>query len=181
LAFIHIRFSKKEAEIREALLEAQRPERCEDIGFAPIGRDESYRVIISEDPILKPGGPNVPFMVPYLLINPAMLNAYNYVQNSPANKVDPLGLYDSPGGDTPPADGWVPPPPTSYPWSGLRIDPRGFSCRALCGFSTSLMCWGLAGGAGFGTGGFGWYVGLPCKLLSRSICGEICPPCLTKK
>jgi len=49
---------------------------------------------ISEDPILKPGNPNVPFMLPALLKNPAMLHAYAYVGNNPVNRKDPLGLSD---------------------------------------------------------------------------------------
>ena len=47
---------------------------------------------ISEDPILKPGNPDIPFMVPRLLINPAILNAYNYTVDNPVNATDPLGL-----------------------------------------------------------------------------------------
>jgi hypothetical protein len=135
---------------------------------------------ISEDPILKPGDPNVPFLLPYLLINPAMLSAYNYVRNDPVGKSDPLGLYESPGGDTPPPDGWVPGVPAP-PWSGLTIDPRGASCQALCTFATKLTCWGLAGGAGVGTGGPGAIVWVPCSIATTVVCHKICPPVLCHK
>lgn len=47
---------------------------------------------ISEDPILKPGKLDIPFMLPSLLNNPAVLNQYNYVLNSPVNNTDPEGL-----------------------------------------------------------------------------------------
>jgi len=47
---------------------------------------------ISEDPILKPGNPNAPCLLPRLLRTPAMLNAYNYVVNNPIRLRDPLGL-----------------------------------------------------------------------------------------
>jgi RHS repeat-associated protein len=47
---------------------------------------------ISEDPILKFGSPNVPFMLPGILKTPSMLHAYNYVGNNPVNFVDPKGL-----------------------------------------------------------------------------------------
>lgn len=48
-----------------------------DIGFASIGLDEPYRVIISEDPIRFEGGD---------------VNFYAYVKNRPTVLVDPLGL-----------------------------------------------------------------------------------------
>jgi hypothetical protein len=82
-----------------AFLEAQRQQTSMDIGFAPAGEDESYRVIISEDSILKPGDPNMPFMVPALLKKPAMLHAYIYVENTPVNKKDPLGVASCGGCD----------------------------------------------------------------------------------
>jgi RHS repeat-associated protein len=47
---------------------------------------------ISEDPILKFGNPDIPFLLPRLLRTPAILNAYNYVGNSPINFIDPWGL-----------------------------------------------------------------------------------------
>ena len=52
---------------------------------------------ISEDPILKPGDPNIPFMVPALLKKPAMLHAYTYVGNDPVNHKDLYGLFTDPG------------------------------------------------------------------------------------
>jgi hypothetical protein len=48
-----------------------------DIGFAPIGLDEPYRVIISEDPIGFNGG---------------TVNLYEYAGNNPVNFVDLMGL-----------------------------------------------------------------------------------------
>ena len=47
---------------------------------------------VSEDPILKLGHPNVPFLLPRILKNPAMLAAYNYVKNNPLLYTDPIGL-----------------------------------------------------------------------------------------
>ncbi len=52
---------------------------------------------MSVDPILTPGNPYVPFMMPALLKKPAMLHAYNYVENNPVNKRDPLGLMSCGG------------------------------------------------------------------------------------
>lgn len=69
-------FAKREAEIRETLLEAHRPESRDDIGFAPIGWDEPYRVIISEDPIRLDSGDT---------------NFFAYVANNPVNLRDPDG------------------------------------------------------------------------------------------
>ncbi len=48
---------------------------------------------ISEDPISKPGDPNVAFLLPALLKAPAMLHAYDYVGNRPLNYTDPEGLW----------------------------------------------------------------------------------------
>jgi len=75
---LQIRFFKKGAEIVTAVYKAQRPESREYIGFAPIGLDEPYRVIISEDPIGMTGGD---------------INLYAYVGNNPVNWFDPWGLY----------------------------------------------------------------------------------------
>jgi RHS repeat-associated protein len=47
---------------------------------------------ISEDPILKYGNPNIPFLLPALLLTPQALNSYEYVWNSPVNNTDPEGL-----------------------------------------------------------------------------------------
>lgn len=60
-----------------------------DLTPMPLGR------FISEDPILKPGNPNVPFLLPVLLKNPTSLNAYNYVQNNPMLLKDPTGLIST--------------------------------------------------------------------------------------
>jgi RHS repeat-associated protein len=46
---------------------------------------------ISEDPILKPGNPEISFSLPFLIIYPPILNAYNYTVNSPVNFTDPEG------------------------------------------------------------------------------------------
>ncbi len=56
---------------------AQRLEPRDAIGFASIGLDEPYRVIISEDPIGLAGG----------------INMFSYVGNNPVNFIDPLGLH----------------------------------------------------------------------------------------
>ena len=48
---------------------------------------------ISEDPILKPGNPNVPFLFPHLLRTPASLHAYNYTENNPVKLTDPSGEF----------------------------------------------------------------------------------------
>lgn len=74
---LQIRFFKKGAEIVTSVYKAHRPESRDDTGFAPIGWDEPYRVIISEDPIGLAGGD---------------VNFYVYVGNNPVNWVDPLGL-----------------------------------------------------------------------------------------
>ena len=50
---IYIRFFKKEAEIVEALYREQRLESREDIGFAPIGLDEPYRIVVGNNPVNK--------------------------------------------------------------------------------------------------------------------------------
>ena len=81
---------------------------------------------ISEDPILKPGNPKVPFMVPYRLTNPGMLNAYLYVANAPVNLIDPLGLESCTPCHTPP-----PPPPKSKDrWSSMK-EWEWIACKLL--------------------------------------------------
>jgi hypothetical protein len=73
---VHIRLSKKEAKIETAFLEACRLESPDNIGSAPGGLDEPYRVFISEDPIGLAGG----------------INQFAYTLNDPMNFADPLGL-----------------------------------------------------------------------------------------
>ena len=72
------------------------------IGFA--GSDINLYGYISEDPILKPWNPNVPFLLPHLLRIPSLLNAYIYTCNNPINWVDPYGLK------------WVKTGPNWYDW-----------------------------------------------------------------
>jgi hypothetical protein len=77
---LQIRCCKKELKIAAAVYKEHRPETLEDIGFAPVGLDGSYRVFISEDPVGFNGG---------------SINLYEYVGNNPVNAVDPLGLTKS--------------------------------------------------------------------------------------
>jgi hypothetical protein len=147
--------SKKETEIREALLEAQYPENRVDTGFAPVGVDESYRVIISEDPILKPGNPNVPFLYPQLLKNPAMLNAYNYVNNNPLLSIDPSGTMSCRE-------------ECFLKWDTICHVTHFFACHVACHFlpppaniACMLTCDFVIGGAN-------------CMLLTNIICSNAC-------
>ncbi len=55
-------------------------------------RSDGLQRFISEDPILRLGYPNIPFMVPALLKTPSKLHAYNYTGNNPVNFADPRGL-----------------------------------------------------------------------------------------
>jgi hypothetical protein len=51
-------------------------ETADDLGFAPIGRDEPYRVFMTRDPLGEAGD----------------VNLYRAMRNNPVNFVDPLGL-----------------------------------------------------------------------------------------
>lgn len=48
---VHIRFFKKGAEIVTAVYKEQRLESREDIGFAPVGLDEPYRIVAMANPL----------------------------------------------------------------------------------------------------------------------------------
>lgn len=108
-------------------------------------------------------------MVPALLKKPAMLHAYNYVGNNPMNKIDPLGLYDDPGGNGYPAP-VTPPDHSEYPLNpaNWQPNPNGLICSAVCWTGTKLMCFGL----GAGTAGT---VGIVCSVVTTVACQTICP------
>jgi hypothetical protein len=90
---VHLRLSKKEAKIATAFLEAYRPESREDIGFAPVGLDEPYRVIISEDPIGLNGGDINYYAYTDSVGKPLNeTNLYMYAGDNPVNRKDPTGL-----------------------------------------------------------------------------------------
>ncbi len=59
--------------------------------------DDKVGRFISEDPILKPGNPNAPFMLRYLLKTPASLHAYGYAKNNPLRYTDPTGTLSCEG------------------------------------------------------------------------------------
>jgi hypothetical protein len=48
---IQLRFFKKEGKIVTAVYTEQRLESREDIGFAPIGLDEPYRIVVGNNPV----------------------------------------------------------------------------------------------------------------------------------
>ena len=48
---LQLRYLKKEAKIVEVLYKEQRLESREDIGFAPIGLDEPYRIVVGNNPV----------------------------------------------------------------------------------------------------------------------------------
>lgn len=48
---LHIRFCKKGDKIATVLITVQRLESREDIGFAPIGLDEPYRIVVGNNPV----------------------------------------------------------------------------------------------------------------------------------
>jgi RHS repeat-associated protein len=52
---------------------------------------------VSEDPILNPGNPGVPYMVRGLIREPLNLHGYAYVNNKPTMFVDPVGFLGSLG------------------------------------------------------------------------------------
>jgi RHS repeat-associated protein len=112
------------------------------------------------------------------------INPYTYVENRPVTKTDRLGLFDDPGGEGPGLTGTSipvsPPPPSAYPTypGNWKVNPPGEQCQLLCGFSTKLMCWGLGGGAGIGTGGPGAVVSIPCSIITNYVCKTVCPPLL---
>ena len=108
---------------------------------------------VSEDPIGFAGG----------------INMFVYVGNSPINKIDPFGLYESGDGPNPPSDGFYGPMPE---WP--EPNPNGLACSAVCGLGKGLMCTSI----GLATGGYG---GLICNVITTPACPAICPPLIKPK
>jgi|GEM_PF-1834288 len=122
---------------------------------------------ISEDPIGLAGG----------------INQYAYVGNAPLDFVDAFGLAEGDpegNGGTAPVS---PPDPSEYPLypGNWNPNPNGIICSSVCGLGTKLMCFGLSGGAGLGTGGVGSSILLPCNIATTYACAKICPPILTPR
>jgi hypothetical protein len=72
---LRVRYFKKEPKIITEHTYKEFSETVDALGFAPIGRDEPYRVFISEDPIGLAGG----------------INKYAMALNNPVNLTDPTG------------------------------------------------------------------------------------------
>ncbi|MBI5196251.1 MAG: hypothetical protein HZA10_08005 [Nitrospirae bacterium] len=88
---LRIRYFKKVLKRGDMTIYAETLQAREDIGFAPYGLDEPYRVFISEDPIGFEGGD---------------VNLMAYVGNNPMLLIDPLGLAQwLRGKDDPPVMG----------------------------------------------------------------------------
>jgi hypothetical protein len=73
-----VRFFKKVLKRGDMTIYTETFQAREDIGFAPIGLDEPYRVFISEGPIgFEGGSPNL----------------FAYASNNPVLLIDPSGLW----------------------------------------------------------------------------------------
>jgi hypothetical protein len=75
---IPIRHCKKEPQIETVLIREYPSETIDDLGFAPIGLDEPYRVFMTKDPAGEYGD----------------VNLYRAMRNNLVNFYDPLG-FDS--------------------------------------------------------------------------------------
>jgi len=124
-----------------------------DIGFALIGLDMPYRVIVSEDPQGFNGGD---------------VNLYEYASGNPVNRIDPYGLFDNPLAKVPSFS-------SSFPNSKYIAPVADIVAGGIeGGFAVSL---GVASAVGLVTGPENWWMPIrfsgPAVVFGKDAYGRI--------